>query len=63
MTLRDLIKELQDIADLHGDYLDVKVEQNLIGWMPNGQARGPTVATQAYFTYNDDESEAWVIIE
>lgn len=56
MILRDLIKELQDLADLHGDYLEVKHVE------PEG-AQTPSAVELVYFTYNDDETEAWITIE
>ncbi|WVW77457.1 hypothetical protein Bhz59_00071 [Stenotrophomonas phage vB_SmaS_Bhz59] len=58
MILRDLIKELQDLAEMHGDYLEVKTHSEM---SRNHDFREPVKLV--YFTYNDDESEAWITIE
>lgn len=56
MILRDLIKQLQELAEFHGDYLEVKHVE------PEG-AQTPSPVTLAFFEYNDDETEAWITIE
>lgn len=51
MLITDLIDQLQQELEFHGD-IEVKVSSKI---------KAPT--TLVYFEYNDDESEAWITIE